>query len=78
MSRAACADSLPDDIQLTQTNSSRRDSSSINNEISHRENHLIQFSNERIPIDNKSIHRNKQDNTNPHKRYSKRSMYFFI
>ncbi len=82
MSRTVYTGSLPDDIQLIQTNSSRRDSSSINNQISEQEKHLIEFLNETITVDNNSIHTNnnniKQDNKNQNKRSSKRSMFFFF
>jgi hypothetical protein len=77
MSRTAHAASLPENIQLIQTNSTPTDSSSINNQISQRQNHLIQFANETTIIDNNSIHNNiKQENTNPHRTYSKRSKSF--
>jgi hypothetical protein len=83
MSGKTCAGSLPDNIQLIQTNTTETDSLLRNNQISDRQNHLIQFTNETIPIDNTSIHTNnnnniKLDNINQHRTFSKRSKFFFI
>lgn len=74
MSRRTCAGSLPDNIQLIQTNSS-----SINNRISEQENHLIQFPDETILNENNNSIQTNVNNIKQHrKRSSKKSNFIYL
>lgn len=78
MSRTKCAGSLPDNIQLIQTNSS-----TINNRISEQDNHLIQFTDETTFNDTIQTNINnikQQQQQQQRKSSSKRSIgiFYFI
>jgi hypothetical protein len=79
MSRASCAGSLPDNIQFIQTNPTRTDSSSINNQTSQQQqqNHFNQFTNPTITIE-KATNDIKQHQFNKRSKTSKKSFSFVI
>jgi hypothetical protein len=78
MSQTSCSGSLPEKIENLPRNSIQRNTSSQNNGNSQQDNNLIQFPDEKIPIENNSIQtKKKKNNIKLNKTFYKSSLIFF-